>query len=67
MRVAKAGRLLLTFVADGRPVAALSCDDGRLYDWLNESSPAWPAASAVSLREFQRDRLGRQPAPADQF
>jgi len=52
------------FVADGRPVAALSCDDGTDYDWLNVNHPQHGLQSgfAASLREFQRDRPGRQPA-----
>lgn len=47
----------------GRPVVALSCDDGTDYDWHNLAHPEFgPQQSfAHSMREFQAERVGAQP------
>ena len=51
------------FVADGRPVAALSCDDGTDYDWLNVNHPSMACKAAsrhhcasFSVTDRQRSR-----------
>lgn len=48
---------------DGRPVVALSCDDGTDYDWLDLAHPAHGAQRgfAETMRTFHRDRPRRQP------
>ncbi len=47
-----------------RPVVALSCDDGTDYDWRNVIHPEHGAQTsfAESIRSFQRERPGQQPA-----
>lgn len=49
---------------DGRPVVALSCDDGTDYDWRNVTHPEHGAQTGFgeSMRVFQCERPGRQPA-----
>ncbi|MBL8309289.1 MAG: hypothetical protein JNL19_02600 [Burkholderiales bacterium] len=49
-------------VPDGRPVLALSCDDGTDYDWRDLAHPVHgPQSSfATTMRTFQRDHPGRQ-------
>lgn len=52
------------FAPDGRPVVALSCDDGTDYDWLDLTHPVHgPQTSfASSMRAFQAQHPGAQPA-----
>ncbi len=47
-----------------RPVVALTCDDGTDYDWHDLAHPEFgPQQSfAHSMREFQEQRVGAQPA-----
>lgn len=52
------------FAQYGRPVVALSCDDGTDYDWRDMTHPEFgPQKSfASSMRTFQSARPGAQPA-----
>lgn len=48
----------------GRPVVALSCDDGTDYDWKDMTHPEFgPQISFASgMRDFQAQRVGAQTA-----
>ena len=52
------------FSQHGRPVVALSCDDGTDYDWKDMTHPQFGAQKsfAHSMRDFQAQRSGAQPA-----
>ena len=51
------------FAALGRPVVALSCDDGTDYDWHDTIHPEFglQKSFASRMRAFQAERPGAQP------
>ncbi len=51
------------FLRQGRPVLALSCDDGTDYDWRDMVHPEFGAQQsfATRMREFQLERVDAQP------
>lgn len=52
------------FVRYGRPVVALSCDDGTDYDWRDMEHPQFGPQSSFAnrMREFHAQYAGAQPA-----
>ena len=52
------------FTLHGRPVVALSCDDGTDYDWQDMTHPEFGAQKsfAHSMRDFRALNVGAQPA-----